>query len=299
MGKQIELRHLRYFRAVAEHLHFGKAAIQLGMAQPPLSQQIRALENIVGHRLFERTTRGVRLTTVGEYLLERAQKTLVRLDQDLDMADRIGRGQEGVLSVGFAGSIMLTRLPFVIEHYRRLFPKVEVQLQELVTADQVSALKDGMLDVAFLRDGEADGGIQLETLLQEKFVAILPSGHSLASRRSVRPADLRMEPFVFYARQMGPRAFDRTMTCCEEDGFRPRIVQETPQWPTAVRLIAAGLGVSIAPACVASLQFPDVVYKPLRSKQRTSVDIGTRLDLRSAVASEFVSIIRRELAAKS
>lgn len=168
MGRQIELRHLRYFRAVAENLHFGKAAIQLGMAQPPLSQQIKALENIVGHRLFERTTRGVLLTTVGEYFLERAEKTLVRIDQDLDMAGRIGRGQEGVLSVGFAGSIMLTRLPFVIEHYRRLFPKVEVQLQELVTADQIAALKDGMLDVAFLRDGEADGSIQLKDTLERE-----------------------------------------------------------------------------------------------------------------------------------
>ena len=296
MKRQIELRHLRYFSAVAETLHFGRAAEHLGMAQPPLSQQIKALESIVGHRLFDRTTRGVQLTTVGTYLFERAQQTLDRIDLDLDMADRIGRGQEGVLSVGFSGSIMMTRLPFLIEHYRRRFPKIELHLEEFVTAEQMTALKKGILDVGFLRDGEIDGDIQLETLLREKFVAILPCQHPLATKPSLRPADLRTEPFVFYARKMGPRAFDRTMACCEEDGFRPRIVQETPQWPTAVRLIAAGLGVSIAPACVASLAFPEVVYKPLRSRHRTSVDIGRRGGFNSAVVDVFLSVIREEFA---
>jgi DNA-binding transcriptional LysR family regulator len=197
MKAQVELRHLRYFRAVAETLHFGKAAVQLGMAQPPLSQQIKTLEGMVGYRLFDRTTRGVQLTTVGQYLLLRAQKTLDRIDQDLDMARRIGLGQEGVLSVGFSGSIMMTRLPFVLEHYRRLYPKVELQLQEFVTAEQMAALKEGILNVGFLRDGEADGEIHLRTLLREKFVAILPYQHPLASRTSLRPADLRAEPFVF------------------------------------------------------------------------------------------------------
>ncbi len=128
MNGQIELRHFRYFLAVAETLHFGKAAAQLGMAQPPLSQQIKILENIVGYRLFDRTTRGVRLTAVGQYLAERARKTLERVDQDVDMARRLGKGQEGVLSVGFSVQSCLPRLPFVIERYRRLYPKVELQI---------------------------------------------------------------------------------------------------------------------------------------------------------------------------
>lgn len=139
MRGQIELRHLRYFLAVAETLHFGKAAAQLGMAQPPLSQQIKTLENIVGYRLFDRTTRGVRLTAVGQYLLERTRKTLERVDQDIEMARRLGNGQEGILSVGFPGSVMFTRLPFVIERYRRLYPKIELHLQELTTEEQMCA----------------------------------------------------------------------------------------------------------------------------------------------------------------
>jgi DNA-binding transcriptional LysR family regulator len=299
MRGQIELRHLRYFLAVAETLHFGNAAAQLGMAQPPLSQQIKTLENIVGYRLFDRTTRGVRLTAVGEYLLERARKTLERVDQDIEMARRLGKGQEGVLSVGFSGSVMFTRLPFVIERYRRLYPKVELQLQELVTAEQMSALKEGTLDLGFLRDGEPDSAVTIEPLLSERFVAILPKQHPLAARTSLHAADLREEPFVFYARKMGPLAFDRMIACCEADGFRPRIVQDTPQWPTAVRLIAAGLGVSIAPACVSSLAMPDVVYKRLRSTHRTSVDIGIRRDFHSPVAAAFLTIIRQRFSVEN
>jgi DNA-binding transcriptional LysR family regulator len=299
MRGQIELRHFRYFLAVAETLHFGKAAAQLGMAQPPLSQQIKTLENIVGYRLFDRTTRGVRLTAVGQYLLEQARKTLERVDQDIEMARRLGKGQEGVLSVGFSGSVMFTRLPFVIERYRRLYPKVELHLQELVTTEQMCALKEGALDLGFLRDGEQDSAVTIEPLISERFVAILPKQHPLAARTSLRPADLREEPFVFYARKMGPLAFDRMIACCEADGFRPRIVQDTPQWPTAVRLIAAGLGVSIAPACVSSLAMPNVVYKRLRSTHRTSVDIGIRRDFHSPVAAAFLTIIRQQFSVEN
>jgi DNA-binding transcriptional LysR family regulator len=294
MNVQIEFRLLRYFRAVAETLHFGRAAAQLGISQPPLSQQIKMLEEIVGYRLFDRTTRGVKLTPVGRFFLERANKLLEGLERDIEMARRLGEGQEGVLSVGFSGSIMYTRLPFAIERYRKLFPKVELHLQELVTTDQMTSLKEGILDVGFLRDGESDPAILLETLQKERFVAILPKRHRLARKQSLRPGELRDEPFVFFARKMGARAYDRTIACCEEDGFRPRIVQDTPQWPTAVRLIAAGLGVSIAPACVASLAMPDVVYKPLRSSRRTSVDIGTRQDFNLPVVSMFLTIIRKE-----
>jgi DNA-binding transcriptional LysR family regulator len=294
MKGQVELRHFRYFVAVAETLHFGRAAARLGMAQPPLSQQIKALERMVGHGLFDRTTRGVRLTVAGDYLLERARKTLAQVDQDVEMARRLGAGQEGVLTVGFSGSVMFTQMPFVIERYRRLHPRVELQLQELPTADQMRALKEGALDLCFLRDGEADSEIRIEPLLSERYVAILPKQHPLAGRKWLRPADLRDEPFVFYARKMGPLAFDRMIACCEADGFRPRIVQDTPQWPTALRLIAAGLGITIAPACVSTLALSNVVFRPLRSTHRTSIDIGFRRDFASPVAEAFLRIIRQQ-----
>ena len=294
MKQEIEFRHLRYFLAVAETLHFSKAAAQLGMAQPPLSQQIRNLERILGHPLFERTTRGVRLTKVGQYFRERARNTVAKILDDVEMARRLGSGQEGVLTVGFSGSVMLTTLPKAIERYRRLYPRVELRLRELVTAEQMPALLDGTLDLGFLRDGEPQVGVSIESILRERFVAVLPARHKLASRPTLRPRDLRNERFVLFARRMGALAFDRTLACCEAEGFRPNVVQEAPQWPTVVRLVAAGSGISLAPACVANFAMPGVVYKTVRSRHWTSIDIGSKPNLDNPTVEALLNIVRKQ-----
>src|ERR1700691_1188223 len=179
MNEEIELRHLRYFLAVAETLHFSKAAQTLGMAQPPLSQQIRRLEELVGHRLFDRTTRGVKLTLAGQLLAERARGTMDKVHDDLAQVRRLGRGEEGTLTVGFSGSVMFTALPAAIEAYRRRYPKVELRLRELATSAQIAALLTGTLDLAFLRDADPSEGVQISTLLEERYVAVLPNGHPL------------------------------------------------------------------------------------------------------------------------
>src|SRR5437868_2287579 len=270
MNEEIELRHLRYFLAVADTLHFSKAAQRLGMAQPPLSQQIKRLEHLLGHRLFDRTTRGVKLTLAGQLLAERARSTIEKVHDDLAQVRRLGRGEEGTLTVGFSGSVMFTGLPAAIQSYRRRYPKVELRLRELVTAGQIAALLDGTLDLAFLRDGDPTDGIQMSMLLKERYVAVLPQSHALARKRSLRLSDMRAESFVFFARRMGPLAFDRTIACCEAHGFRPNIVQDAPQWPTLVRLVAAGLGVSLAPACVAMVAIPGAVYRQVHAACRTT-----------------------------
>ena len=294
MKQEIEFRHLRYFLAVAETLHFSKAAAQLGMAQPPLSQQIRSLERILGYPLFQRTTRGVRLTKVGEYFRERARNTVTKMQDDVEMARRLGSGHEGVLTVGFSGSVMLTTLPKAIERYRRLYPKVELRLRELVTAEQMPSLLDGTLDLGFLRDGEPQDGLALESILRERFIAVLPTRHRLASKVTIRPGDLRSEPFVLFARRMGPLAFDRTIACCEAEGFRPNVVQVAPQWPTVVRLVAAGSGISLAPACVANFAMPGVLYKKVRSRHWSSIDIGLRPNLDNPAVEALLSIVRSQ-----
>ena len=299
MKQEIEFRHLRYFLAVTETLHFSKAAAQLGMAQPPLSQQIRSLERMIGYSLFERTTRGVRLTKVGEYFRERAQSTVTKMQDDVEMARRLGSGQEGVLTVGFSGSVMLTTLPKAIERYRRLYPKVELRLRELVTAEQMPSLLDGTLDLGFLRDGEPQDGLSIESILRERFIAVLPTRHKLASKLTIHPRDLRNQPFVLFARRMGPLTFDRTLACCEAEGFRPNVVQEAPQWPTVVRLVAAGSGISLAPACVANFAMPGVVYKKVRSPHWSSIDIGLKPNLDNPAVEAFVSIVRRQFSKKS
>jgi DNA-binding transcriptional LysR family regulator len=296
MKDAIELRHLRYFLAVAETLHFGRAATRLGMAQPPLSQQIKRLEALVGAPLFERTTRGVSLTAAGTMLRERATATMARLADDLEQTRRVARGEEGRLTVGFSGSVMFTELPAAIQQYRRAYPRVEVQLREMWTSEQLMALGDGSIDVGFLRDGERRPELAITPLLREPFHVVLPADHTLRRRRTVDPASLEGEPFVLFSRRMGNLAYDRTMRCCLDAGFLPTIVQEAPQFPTLIRLVAAGLGISLVPACVATIAFPGAIYRPIRSRRWTSVDIGTRVGRLSATAEAFVETVRKHFA---
>jgi len=296
MSDQIELRHLRYFLAVTETLHFSRAARRLGMAQPPLSQQIKRLEQLLGHALFERTTRGVKLTPAGQLLARRARSTMEKVDEDLAQVRRLGRGEEGTLTVGFSGSVMFTELPAAIQSFRHRYPKVELRLRELVTSAQIAALLNGQIDLAFLRDGDPTEGIRITTLLKEKYVAVLPEAHALARRRTLSVKALEGEPFVMFARRMGPLAYDRTIACCERGGFRPNIVQDAPQWLTLVRLVSAGLGVTLAPACVARVAVPGVVYREVNAACRTSIDLGVKVGVESVLARNFTEIANRHLA---
>ncbi|ADV84338.1 LysR substrate-binding domain-containing protein [Terriglobus saanensis] len=295
MNEEIELRHLRYFLAVAETLHFSEAARRLGMAQPPLSQQIKRLEEILGHQLFNRTTRGVRLTPAGSLLVERARSTLAKVNDDIEQVRHIGRGEEGTLTVGFAGSVIFTPLPAAIRTFRRLYPRVELRLQEMFTSGQIAALHNGTLDLAFLRDGDPTEGLTQLTLRKEPYVAILSEKHPLASKKTLQVKDLAGEPFVLFDRRMGPLAFDRTVACCERAGFRPNIIQNAPQWPTVVRLVAAGLGVSLAPACVTAVTIPGTVYRPVRTISRTTIDVAFRQDHDTQPAKNFLAIAQTHL----
>ena len=295
MGDEIELRHLRYFLAVAETLHFGRAAVKLGMAQPPLSQQIRRLETLLGHSLFTRTTRGVQLTPAGALLVDRARMTLGKMREDVEQVRRLGRGEEGSLSVGFSGSVMLTNLPQVIGAFRRRYPQVDLRLEESYTSFQQSALLQGRLDVGLLRDAEAVEGLKQTTVLREQFYAVLPKGHAAARAKKINVGALRDENFVLFARRFGPLAFDRTMACCEEAGFRPRVVQEAPQWMTVVRLVEAGIGVSLAPACVAMLPLHGVAFRAVESEAFTSIEVVMREGAVSAAAENFAAMAKAEL----
>jgi DNA-binding transcriptional LysR family regulator len=293
MDREIELRHLRYFAAVAEELHFGRAAERLHLAQPPLSQQIRKLEDIVGHALFTRTSRAVKLTSAGEVFLERAQRTLRNVQDDLEEARSVGRGEVGFLKVGFIGSGMLTSLPAMLGRYRRQYPKVRLQLHESHTAGVIRGLTTSALDVGFLRDGGEAEGLKVEVLFSEPFVAVLPVSHRRARQKSVSAGELRDDPFVFFSPAAGSRAYEKSMSLFDEHGFRPKVVQEAPQWLTVLRLVGAGLGVTIAPACVRQISAPDVVCRRLRGASvQSDIELAYRRDEDRAIAKAFFAIAR-------
>ncbi len=289
----IELRHLRYFVAVAEELHFGRAARRLHLAQPPLSQQIRKLEEMLGHSLFTRTSRAVKLTPAGEVFLERARSTLRKVHDDVEVARSVGRGEVGFLNVGFIGSGMLTFLPGMLGRYRRQFPKVNLQLREFYTAGVVRALMEGTLDVGILRDGGPADGIQVETVFSEPFVAAVPKRHPLAQHKTISAAELRDEPFVFFSRSASERAYAKTVSLCEEHGYRPHVVQEGPQWLTILRLVGAGLGVTIAPLCVERIAATDVVCRRIRgTRTRSDIELAFRSGDDREIVKTFCSLAR-------
>ena len=294
MDADIELRHLRYFVAVAEELHFGRAALRLHLAQPPLSQQIRKLEDILGYSLFLRTSRAVKLTSAGEVFLERARRTLRNVREDVEEARSVGRGEEGYLRVGFISSAMLTGLPTMLGRYRRLYPKVNLQLHESQTSAIVQQLLKGELDAGFLRDGGQVHGLEIEPLFSESFIAVLPKKHPLAQRKTISASELRDEPFVFFSPLAGSLAYQKPVSLCEEHGFRPNVVQEAPQWLTIMRLVGAGLGVTIAPACVKQIAAPNVACLNLRRAAiESDIELAYRTGEDRAIVEAIATLARQ------
>ncbi|HEX6565010.1 MAG TPA: LysR substrate-binding domain-containing protein [Chthoniobacterales bacterium] len=293
----LELRHLRYFIAVAEELHFSRAAERLHIAQPPLSQQIRKLEQYIGHPLFTRNSRTVVLTQAGEVLLARSRYLLRRLDDDLEAVRRVGRGEIGTLTVGFIGSAMLTALPALIGSYRKRFAKVDLRLRELTTSSLVDAIRQGAVDLGFLRDAGPTEGLIVENVLAERFVIALAKQDPLANRSKISLAELRGEPLILFARELGPLAWDKTIGLCEASGFRPTIVQDAPEWLTVLRLVSSGLGFSIAPACVATIQTPGVVCRELtKCPISTNIELAWRSDHTSPIMEAFLAEARKMFA---
>jgi DNA-binding transcriptional LysR family regulator len=299
MDADIELRHLRYFVAVAEELHFGRAALRLHLAQPPLSQQIRKLEGILGYPLFIRTSRAVKLTSAGEVFLERARRTLRNVQEDMDEARSIGRGEEGFLRVGFIGSAMLTALPAMLGRYRRLYPKVNLQLHEAHTSAVVQKLLKGELDAGFLRDAGQIPGLKIQALFSEPFIVVVPKKHPLARRKTISARELRDQPFVLFTPSAGTLAYKKTVSLCEEHGFRPQVVQEAPQWLTIMRLIGAGLGVTIAPACVKQVAAPNVVCLNLRcAAVESDIELAYRDGEDRPIVEAIASVARQSFPQK-
>ncbi len=262
----MELRHLRYFVAVAEAEHFTRAAEALGMAQPPLSQQIRALETELGVTLFERLPRGVQLTDAGQSLLEDARRLLQEAERAMERARRVARGERGRLRVGMINSAPFHPLiPGVIREFRRRHPQLALTLDEGPTPDLAAAVREERMDIAFVRPLLGDArGLTVETLLDEPMVVALPSQHPLAKRARVPLLALSIEPFVLFPRTVGAGLHDAIIRSCLEAGFSPRVVQETSQVTSIVNLVAAGLGVSIVPGSMAQVHTDGVTYRPIR-----------------------------------
>ncbi|MCE7000981.1 LysR family transcriptional regulator [Saccharothrix sp. S26] len=291
----MDLKHLRAAVAVADHLHFGRAAAALGMAQPPLSQAVKALETELGVSLFHRDTRNVELTRAGEVFVADARAALSMVDAAARRARAAGRGEQGSLSIGMVGSAVLHPLPMIIREFRSRYPAVTLSFSVLPTMSQVEQLRTAALDVGLLRPplpGPADD-LELVPVSREPLVAVVPNDHRLAGRRRVHVRSLAGEPFVLFPRHLGPGLHDEITALCRRGGFTPRVVQEAVQMPTIVGLVAAGCGVSIVPGSSAAQPRPEVVFLPLSPTVRL-VDLAIALPVagRSVVAANFTALAR-------
>lgn len=289
----MELRHLRYFVAVAEELHFHRAAERLHISQPPLSQQVRALEAELDVLLLERNRRGVALTPAGAVFLAEARAILAAVEAATESARSVARGASGRLSLAFVGSAMHGALPAVLRAHRLAFPQVELALRELPTAAQLEALRAGRIDVGVIRPPVDGPDLVLETIHTEPVVVALPEGHPLAARERVALADLHGEGFVLLARREAPGLHESLVRALARAGGAPRVVQEVREMQTVVGLVAAGLGVSLVPASVGADAHHGVVYRPVAGEAPTvALALAWRSGDRSAVLEAFLETAR-------
>jgi DNA-binding transcriptional LysR family regulator len=254
---------LEYFVAVAEELHFGRAAERLHVAQPPLSRQIQRLEAEVGVQLFVRDRHGVEMTDAGTALLPEARSTLAQAERAGEIARRAARGEEGVLEVAFVASIAFSMLPRLTRHYAQQHPGVELRLHDLSSGQQLRALRDGKVDVGLMMRPNLAPDLNLETLLVEPIVIVVGDSHPLATAAGATLADLADESFVLFPQAESPDIHERLLMLCSQAGFTPRIVQEATHMATIVSLVAAGVGVSLLPCSIEMMGRPDVHCVPL------------------------------------
>ena len=289
----MELRHLRYFVAVAEELHFGRAAEKLHIAQPPLSQQIQQLERELKVQLFRRANRRVTLTAAGQVFLEEARRGLAGIEHAVQAARRADRGELGTLAVGFVASATYDILPTLLSKYRAQWPEVGLTLYEQNAAEQAQALADRRINVGLARPSLEDAGLVVETVLREPFLAALPEAHPLAVRQQIPLMALADEPFILFPKNPKPSYADAVLAVCARAGFIPHVVQEAREMQTALSLIAAGLGLTLVPASVQNLRRKGVVYRGLVEEEATTeLTVAFRLDDQSPTLARFLDIVR-------
>ena len=292
----MELRHLRYFVAVAEELSFTRAAERLHIGQPPLSHQIQMLESEVGAQLLERSKRWVRLTEAGKLFLDDARRVLSLSEQAMQTARRAQRGEAGELRVGFTFSTPLTPLfATVVNRYRQRYPGVTLTLHEMATLRQMDALGARELDLGLIRPPEVPipDGLATEVLRQDPLVLVLPLGHPLARQQAVAISDLQGLPFVMYPKNAGTGIYPQIFRLCRAAGFLPTIAMEAGEASTIIGLVAAGCGISVLPSSFDIINMEGVCYRPLADPEAaTTLLLARRKDENAPLVESFVAVAR-------
>ena len=302
----MELRHLRYFIAVAEEGQITRAAERLGMQQPPLSQQIKAIERELDVQLFLRRARGVELTDAGQAFLEEARATLRHLDHAFETTRRASRGEQGSLCVGFTSTTPFHPLmPRAIRAFREACPRVSLTLEECLSNESVDRLRNEQMDVAFIRATSGDNhGLAVSSLREEPMVVALPTTHALAQSKSQATVPLERlagETFILYG-PPGTGMYDSTIAACQAAGFSPRVgnlgasTQLAPRITSTLSLIGAGLGITFVPSSLQRMNIEGVAYRAIKGSVRPTamLALASRRGDQSAVVRQFINVVKRE-----
>lgn len=285
----METRHLKYFIAVAEERHFGRAAARLHMAQPPLSQQIRQLEEQLGTPLMVRTTRKVELTPAGQVLLDRGRVLLQELQVLESDVQQVGDGATGVLRVGFTGTATYRLMPTIVQAARRTLPGLRITVQgEMLTPQMEAALEEGRLDAAVLRPPVQSGAIALKLLEQDQLVAALPADSPLAEKGTLELAALSEEGFIGYPGYSAVSSI--FIDACRKAGFQPRVVQEAKETSTLLSLVASGMGIALVPMTSRMFSYQGVAFRPLRNPPPMDLAVAWNSDKETPLLRAFLNL---------
>ena len=292
----MELRHLRYFVSIADHGSFTRAAEALGIAQPPLSQQIRRLEQELGVVLFRRLTRSVQLTEMGAALLDQARDILSLQRQFVASAEGLARGERGHLRVGIAGAVaMVPVFPAAVRRFREAWPLVEIALEQSNTPALCTALNDRTLDIAIIRPPVPElRGLSIQALFREPTMVALPSGHPLGELEAVPLGALADDPLIMFPRALGPGFHDAILSACNSAGFSPRVGQIAPHIDGVVPLVAAGLGVSVVPESLSQIHAVGVSFKAIDgAAPMAELAIACRSEVPQPLVARFMTILKQ------
>src|SRR6201987_3205844 len=288
----MELRHIRYFLAVAEERHFTRAAAKIGIGQPPLSQQIKDLEAEIGAPLFHRVAHGAELTSAGEAFLQAVKEMPTLAERATKAARRAARGETGSRRLGYPPSATFNAaVPSAIRAFRRAYPEVDLTLEEANTTRLVTGLREGTLDAVFLRPGTPDTGeLQLRPLSGGPVVVALPKRHSAAGQQEIDLAMLKHDPFLLFPREVAPTVYDTVVDACRKAGFEPIIGQVAPHFTSIVNLVAAELGVSIVPASMMQVRVTGIAYRQIADQSPTTrLALAYRRGETSPVVRNFIA----------
>jgi DNA-binding transcriptional LysR family regulator len=296
----MEFRHLRYFLVLAEELHFGRAARRLAISQPPLSLNIQQLEASVGAQLFVRSSRAVQLTAAGQAFVPAARALLAQAADAASLAKDVGSGVAGSLAIGFAGSMLFSGLPAIVERFQADHPRLRLQLRELSSSEQLQALAQDRLDLGFVHTTRVPPELSQIKVVSQPLLVCLPARHPLALSNRAAPglalAQLRGEPFAVVSRAVSPDYHEHILALCANAGFYPELRHELRHWLSVVSLVAQGMGVALVPAVLEKSGMSGAVFVPL-------LDAGLPYDTHclwktsrsSAALAAFVEAVRIRL----